>query len=669
VTEVQERPRFYEGQYLDAADLTAAVEYGRTQRSRILLGAHRWGIALGMEIMEVPGQGSTLDVVVQPGYGWDGFGRPILVPEPTKLSPSLFATFDAAFVPGNPPPPAQLIEVWVRYDEALRQGPRPGFETCDTSLAFSRVLERFAIEVGPRNEVARRRDEIEIAGRTMDAAEALRAFDPAAPLLVDASVPHQELPGEGESARWLLPIGLVSYQPGNPGTFVARDAAALRRHARSRQYIGAVVGSLEAVGGVVRVHDRTKAYSTFSTSELLSVEGDIRSDGDVRLYGRRLEFIASHTENPRVPFQVLRKDDPGAGTASLNLVIGDKVAGANTLVVGPKTGVDGTGADVHEARLVVTDKGPVGVGVAEPKALLHLREEGLQIGASGTAEDNFHVQSNTDGARALRFYNKDVGTGVPLMSLTSSGRLGIGDTSPTHPLHVRGAKGVRQNALYLSGDSRWSSVTYNAHHNEANNAWEFPDPSKPVTTIEMDGISGFPRFEVFTSPVGNNQAWASRLFVHGHTGDVAVGHNGGSLGVGTSSPTARLDVRGDIVASGDVRLAGLSAMATNTRVRVVWGAVQPDGSISAGDGFTAQKLSGGNGRYQLTFASAFLGQPIVLVSRVYGDITVNAGTAVSAAETAVVDLVTAATAIVATANAAGTRTDGGFTFLAIGPRL
>jgi hypothetical protein len=652
MTELEDRPRFYEGQYLAAADLTAAVDYTRTQRARVLLGAHRWGIALGLELMEVPGPNASLDVVVQPGYAWDGFGRPIVVPEPAKLSTALFSSFDALFVPGSPPPPPVPVEVWIRYDEALGQGPRPGFETCDATSAYSRVAERFAVEVGPRTEVSARRDPIEIAGRSMDAALALQTFDPAAAELADASVPHQTLPADGEHALWLLPLGIVRYQPGNPGKLVKRDEPAKLRHARSRQYVGVVAGSVEATGGVVRIHDRSKPYSTFSTGELLCVEGDIRSDGDLRMFGRRLEFVASHAEDPRVPFHVLRRDDPVKGTAALTLVIGDKQAGNNRLVVARKSGQDAGGQDQHEAKLVVTDKGNVGIGTDEPKALLHLGEAGLQIGASATPEDNFYVQSNTDGPRALRFYNKDIGTGVPLASLTSSGRLGIGETKPTNPVHVKGAMGMRQNAMYLSGDSRWSSLTFNAHHNEANSAWVFPDPAKPAVTVEMDAVAGFPRFEVYSTTPGNNQAWASRVFVNGHTGDV---------GIGTGAPAARLDVNGDL------RFAGLAAVGSTSKVRVVWGAVDADGSITAGEGFTAAQ-AGGGGRYNLTFTPPFTSQPILVVTRVHATLTNNDGTAVTASESAVVDQVLGDRAVVATADKDGTRTDGGFTFVAIGPR-
>jgi len=665
VTAIEDRPRFYEGQYLQAADLMAAVGYGASQRARMLLGAHRWGIALGLDLLEVTGPNASLDVVVQPGYAWDGFGRPIVVPEPAKVPVSRFASFDALFVTGQPPPPAIPVEVWIRYDEAMGQGPRPGFENCEPGQAFSRVTERFAIEVGPRTDIASRRDPIEIAGRTMDAAQALSTFDPLAPALEDASVPHQTLPEEGERALWLLPLGVVMYEPGSPGRFVARTPAAKDRHVRSRQYCGVVAGSIEATSGVVRVHDRAEPYSTAVTGELLTVEGGIRADGNVRIYGKRLEFAQSHGEDPVAPFQVLRKDDLAAGSTSLNLVIGDQAAGSNKLVIGPKTG-ETAGVDVHAARMVVTDEGNVGIGVEEPTALLHLADAGLQIGANATATDNFHIQSDAAGVRALRFFNKDVGSGVPLMSLSAEGRLGIGETSPTHPLHVKGNLGIRQNSMYLGGDSRWSSLTFNAHHDQANGTWVFPDPSKPAATIEMDAVGGFPRFEVFTTTPGNNQAWASHLRVQGHTGDVTACHQGGSFGIGTFTPSARLDVQGDISASGDVRLGGLSALGASARTRVIWGVVRPNGSIASGSGFTVQQLS--TGRVRITFTAAFSSPPAVLVTRVYGDVSIDAGTSVNAAETAVLDMADAGSAIVATANSAGNLANAGFTFVVLGPR-
>jgi hypothetical protein len=654
VTELQHRPRYYEGQYLDAADLQAAVDYTRTQRARTLLGAHRWGIAIGMDLAEVAGPQGTIDVVVTPGYGWDGFGRPIVVAEPTKLPVGLFGSFDAMLLPGGAVPPPFPVEVWIRYDERLAQPPRPGFETCDTSGSFARVLEGFALEVGSRNDVAARRDPVEVAGRTMDGSRALTTFDAAAPLVVDASIPHQVLPDDVPE-HWLLPLGVVTYQPGSPGRLVARDEATLVRHARSREYVGAVAGSVEAPAGLVRVHDRGVPYSPHVTDELLSVEGRLRCDDDVRLYGSRLEFVASHVEDPRQPFHVVRREDLAQGSADLTLVIGDRQQGDNRLVVARKSGEDATG-DILEPRMVVTDQGRAGIGVEQPLAPLHVTSEGLQVG-DGAPQDNFTVDVGT-APRALRFNSGNAGAATTRMTVTDQGRVGIGAGDPTHPLHVTSAQGLRQGSMYLSGGQGWSSLTYNAHHDAANATWAFPDPTRPAVTVEMDDAGGVPRFQVWTTEPGNNTSWRARFAVRGDNGRV---------GIGTTVPQATLDVVGDGRFSGELRFAGLAAVGAADRTRVVWGAVGSSGAVDAGSGFTVER-PGGAGRYRLVFGSSFVGRPVVLVSRVFGALNANAGTAVNAGETAVVDLVESDGAIIATAGSNGTKVDGGFTFIAIGSR-
>jgi len=47
-----QRPTFFQGQYLGPDDLTAAVDYGRIQLARHSLGAHTWGIAIGLQLIE-----------------------------------------------------------------------------------------------------------------------------------------------------------------------------------------------------------------------------------------------------------------------------------------------------------------------------------------------------------------------------------------------------------------------------------------------------------------------------------------------------------------------------------------------------------------------------------------------------------------------------------------
>jgi hypothetical protein len=660
MTTTEQRPRFYEHQYLEAADLTAVVSYSRAQNARHQLGAHRWGVALGLNLVEVAGPNSTLDVFVQPGYAWDGFGRPIVLSAPYKISGALFAAIDAEFVAGNPP---RIVEVWLSYRETNTRAPRPGFEECDSTSAFARVVESFDVEVGPRTTAASQRSPIEIAGRTMDAAQALRAFDASAAELADSSVPHQTFPSETEPARWLVPIGVVSWEPGSPvGKFVARDAAALDRDARRRQYCGVVAGSIEATDGHVRVHDRGQSYSPFFTpDELLWVEGSLRVDGDARLYGHRIEFVRSHAETPRLPFHLLRRDD--ATGVKLQAVIGDQNAGTNRFAVGRKTGVDTTtNLDTHAEDFVVTDVGRVGIGTSQPKALLHLKEDGLQIGTSANPDDNFYIQSNTDGPRALRVYNKDVGAGTHLASFTGTGRVGLGTTDPTNVLHVQGDLGLRQNRLHLSGGTNnWSSIAFNAHRSVDGQSWVFPDPAAPAVTIEMDAAGGPPRFEVYSTLPGANTAWRSRLKVFGHSGDIGMAAPDGNVGIGTYAPTSKLDVNGEIAFAGGLRPVGAP-----DGVRVLWGRVNENGSIAEGTGFTVAHPSAG--RYDITFTAAFPVAPAVLVTKVWMTFGSQGGTGVDTRENALVDQVLATGASVTTGDAAGNLTNSNFCFLAIGSR-
>lgn len=661
MTDAVARPRFYEGQYLSADDLTAAVDYGRTQLARTMLATHRWGIALGLDLTETSGPNNSVTVSIEPGWAIDGYGRPLLVGEQVQLTGSMFTAFDAAYVPAGPPPPPVVVDVWLAYDEVLADPPQPGFQTCDTSDSFGRVQESFRIEVGPRTTLASQRDPVEIAGISVDAAQALTAFDPAAPQVVDADVPQQALP-VATTARWLVPLGVVAWQPGAPGSFAKRDATALTRHARSRTYVGTVARSIEAEAGHVTVHDRSAPYSTDQSGELLWVEGQLRTDDDIHVYQGSVGLIADHAEDPVLPIELARTDDPGTGHTDLNLVIGDKSAGANRLVVGPRTA-----PNTYTENLVVTDDGKVGVDVGSPKAPLHVTADGIQLGDSATPTDNFYLQSNDDGGRGLRIYNKDIGAGAHVATFTPDGQVGIGTTAPTAPLHVDPVLGIRQGGQYLSGDNTWSSLTFNAHHDAANGTWVFPDPATPAVTAEMDAAdNGHPRFEVFATAPGNNTSWISRLKVAGHTGDVLMGLAGGNLGVGTAAPAARLDVSGDVAVSGNVRLGTLLAAGAEQAVRVLWGVVDSGAGIRAGTGFSVTRV--GTGRYRVTYSTAFNGTPLLLASRVFGDPSLDADVGVIAAQTAVIDQTIAAQGIVATADEHGALADGGFTFVAIGLR-
>src|SRR5688500_10062538 len=96
------RPRFYEGQFLGAADLTSVIEYARLEDARHMLGGHTCGIAAGRDLKDQPSPagGTEVDVFLPPGYAWDGFGRPIVVLSPFKIGADRFASLP--FDPVNP---------------------------------------------------------------------------------------------------------------------------------------------------------------------------------------------------------------------------------------------------------------------------------------------------------------------------------------------------------------------------------------------------------------------------------------------------------------------------------------------------------------------------------------------------------------------------------------
>jgi hypothetical protein len=680
VTETEQRPRYYEGQYLGAADLTAAVDYARSQLSRALLAAHRWGIALGLDLVEVPGPNNTLDVFVNPGYAWDGFGRPLLAGTPYKLPVSLFSQYDAV---GGANPVA--VPVWLAYDETLTSPPAHGFQSCDSTSAYARVLESFRVEVGPRAAISSQRDPVEIGAQTMDAAQALIAFDSTAATVVDLDVPQQSLPVDS-TAEWLVPLGYVLYQPGSPGSFVTRDAATTTLSQNSRRYCGAVAGSIEANGGHVTVHDRTKDYSTDVTDDLLWVEGTLRADDDVRIYGHHaLAFIGTYNESPRLPYEVTRTDDPGSGSSSLRLVIGNASAGDNKLTVGPMPS-----AGTYTEQLVITDDGRVGIRVSDPHAPLHLPSDGVQVGDSGVVTENFYAQANKDGGTSgLRIYDGDARLGgTHVATFTSDGKLGIGTTSPTAPVHVASIDGIRQGSLYLHGDESHSSLSFNSHHGPGNSGWVFDDPGKPTVTLEMDDYFGWPRFEVYASPQNNNQTFARRLSLNGHTGNLVIGTSGGGyLGVGVDPPTAPVDVYGDVQATGEIRAGDLRATgsvftgqyvssgitsayiaaAARVPVQVIGGMVEYTGAQLSGFGFSCAKdASAAAGFYWIYFDVPFSTVPAVVATPIFGQWQTKEN--VNLRLGILVDQVTLTSARIVTSDSTHTINPYAFSFIAIGGR-
>ena len=94
-----QRPVFFEGQILAAADLTDTVESDRGRMARHERTLHEWGITQGLALTKIKKQEGTtsyVEVTVQPGMATDGTGRQVVVGEPQALSTTLFRNVNGA---------------------------------------------------------------------------------------------------------------------------------------------------------------------------------------------------------------------------------------------------------------------------------------------------------------------------------------------------------------------------------------------------------------------------------------------------------------------------------------------------------------------------------------------------------------------------------------------
>jgi hypothetical protein len=487
-----QRPQFYEGQYLGADDLTATVEYSRLLSQRHDLGAHTWGIAIGLTLVEtLATDGSnTVTIAIAPGYAWDGFGRPIVVLAPYPVSANLFQSIVYDPTKDNGVLQGRTYPVWLQYAEAPAQPPASGFASCGGNNQNSRVLETFQLVVGNLNPSAQR-DPITIGNWVGDASLAVQQFDPSAAKLTDASIPHQDFPDDNSTANWLIPIGCLQWLPnqtaGQPGSFVptamqSSDSGPLKAAKQAfraasdalRQYIGVVAAAVQAPDGLLRLKDRSNPPSAIPSSELVWVEGDLRVQGNVNLFGGVVDFKNPGGVDSNMQIQANLNS---SGGEELELVIGNQNAGQNDLAIGP-----------------LDSKG------------------------------NF----------------------TPEVVVLDNGNVGISTTQPTHKLHVDDNSGIRQNRLYISGGDTaskdvWCSLTYNAYHASDNSKWIFPDTSRSAVTIEMDDAGGKPRFQVFSTTNTATQAW-NLLF--------ALDGNSGNASLATTPTTSRFTINGQVAVQG-----------------------------------------------------------------------------------------------------------------------
>lgn len=586
-----QRPAYYEGQFLGAAALTAGVLYERLAAARHALGAHAWGIAAGLDLAEQALPSGAVNVSLMPGIAWDGYGRCVLVSAPTQLTVAAFANYQTAT-----PAAGTLVKVWLRYSEVAGNQAAQGYALCcdDSSGA---VVEGWTLEVGdlvpgPSGTVA-------VAGNTVAPAYALRQFAATEPLIHDASVPFQQFPYADGTAVWRIPIGMVRWYKASStatGQFLPRDdsggasgtAPLDSDQIRAfRQYLGAIGESLYAPAGAIRLRDRAADPSTSiftppsvaanAKSDLVWLEGSTRVVGDLRVCGGILDFRDKFGSSENVPEILRRNVGNSLGGQSLELAFAptssSSTAGTNAFSVGTLAVNATTGAlGALTSLLTVRDNGYVAFGGSGVQTDVEIGGPLILDVASGsklTLPPKATVVWN-DGSWVRINANLDqtpINTGVAISNALNCAGLNVGNV---------GASGGSTAPVPAPAGTAWIGTNLIVGTT--------PTLLGSATTLTSD-TSGRSQGNVWVFSASGDFEYdggTDGLFVFNNRGKITT-FNGPKFGVNTTTPTATFDIAGSLNVSlgatiaGGLNAAGFSVFSGSL---VLTGATQIDGVLA-----------------------------------------------------------------------------------------
>lgn len=551
-TDVIERVRYYQRQFLGAEDFQDEQAYHRDMRRRHNIAHHTWGIVVGLELIEKDKEGDpgAKDVYVQPGMAIDGFGREIVVLQPVKLDPADFDSF------------TNLLhrEVWIAFDAESALRPASGYELCDVEDQSRRWLETYQIVIEP---IKPTHDDVIVDGKVVHPPPPTNPGDLTIP--VDESVPHQELPDDQDEPRWLVRLGSANWDGVNR-KFVA---AAPDRLLEGRRYVGAIAEDLYAPAGRLLVRSRSEAnlrvgIGTTNLNGRLTIDGlEQPQQGTLTIFSETAEIeydggsdgvfvfkdkggttaftggkIGIGTTTPKNPLAIR-----ATGTWE-ELISFESPAGAtkwhiNQKVNGATDGLNFAETGVADGRLFIKAGGNVGIGTLNPSGRLTINgikqpQQGMLTIFSETADIEY------DGGNDSRFIIKDTGGQTAFIG----GNIGIGTIDPSARLHVVD-QGQNAHASVISSDpslDQWRNqlvLVGSGTNSEARLGFGTTRPDGTshhtaiIKTIVPAGGGGDLIFQIRQPGFGNI---LERMRIT----------NQGNVGIGTTNPQTELHVQGEI---------------------------------------------------------------------------------------------------------------------------
>jgi len=306
------------------------------------------------------------------------------------------------------------------------------------------------------------------------------------------------------------------------------------------------------------------------------------------------------------------------------------------------------------STMFVQDNGNVGIGTTTPSVQLSLgsglanTKLALWDGGSGSAygfgvqQNQFRLHVNTSSDDFL-FLNGQAG--AELMRIRGNGNIGVATPNPAKTLQVGGPPGTEGmirlwSTASASGASRgWDIGVAKDEASTAGKAYSF--------SIQDTGVAD-PALLI---------RWDSQY-----------------VGIGTTNPAAKLDVRGDIKLG---PTGQFSAAAGDENLRIIRGKVRiaagPVPTITSGSGYTVTRvLNYNNGAagvitiaYRISFTTPFADAPAVTLAVTHDSLS----TAVGQHWTSKVEFTSSTEAVVSFYNPGGnTLVDSPFSFIAVGAR-
>ena len=239
---------------------------------------------------------------------------------------------------------------------------------------------------------------------------------------------------------------------------------------------------LNSAGGQVKVSDHFEVTGVSTFAGVIDLNSDIDVDGHTNLDNVSVAGITTFDQNVAVAGLTTTRTFQVTETSTFGGDISATYVGASSTIFATKLGVGTTQAPAHDIQVRNTGDVEIQITSETGAARLNLgRETGTSNtnnaelrygGAAGQAYshpqsldivnygiDNFNYYlSQNNSSAVIGDFHWLIGVNTPLMTLTSSGNLGIGVTTPTVPFQVVGNTNIGGDAVF-GGDITLSSGT------------------------------------------------------------------------------------------------------------------------------------------------------------------------------------------------------------------